>query len=118
MRRGQNEEEKMSHTGDRAIMKTLTLPEAAAFLQMNPESLRQRVKAGAIPGAKPGKCWVFVEEDLVAYLRSLYAANRQAVRVTEKEVKSCHSTAEVRTASGGCASRLPMDAEYAKLLGL
>ncbi len=99
-------------------MKTLNLPEAAAFLQMNPESLRQRVKAGAIPGAKPGKCWVFVEDDLVAYLRSLYAADRQAVRVTNKEVNSCHSTAEARTASGGCASRLLVDAEYASLLGL
>jgi hypothetical protein len=34
---------------------TLDLAEAARFLKMNQESLRQRAKAGEIPGAKPGK---------------------------------------------------------------
>ena len=41
-------------------MKTLDLQEAAAFLRMNPETLRQKTKAGIIPGAKPGKSWVYV----------------------------------------------------------
>jgi len=57
-------------------MKTLNLQEAAAFLQMNPEALRQKAKAGDIPGAKPGTCWVFLAEDLVEYLRSLYPTPR------------------------------------------
>lgn len=99
-------------------MKTLNLHEAAAFLRMNAESLRQKAQDGLIPGAKPGRCWLFIEEDLVQYVRSQYASQRQAVRVTDKEVKSCHSTAETKTASGGCASRPLTDAEYANLLGL
>ncbi len=51
-------------------MKTLDLQEAAAFLRMNPETLRQKTKAGIIPGAKPGKCWVFLEDDLAEYIRT------------------------------------------------
>ncbi len=54
--------------------KTLGLKEAAAFLRMNPEALRQKAKAGVIPGAKPGKRWVFLEDDLAEYIRSAYGA--------------------------------------------
>ena len=99
-------------------MRTLDLKEAARFLNMNPESLRQKAKAGTVPGAKVGKSWVFIEEDLADYIRSQYASSWQAVRVTEKEVKLCHSTVERKTAFGGCASRHPVDAEYANLLEL
>jgi excisionase family DNA binding protein len=66
-------------------MKTLNLEEAAAFLHMNPETLRERAKAGVIPAAKPGKCWVFLEEDLVAYVRSFYSDTRQAVQVSARQ---------------------------------
>ena len=60
-------------------MKTLALIEAAEFLKMHPEELRKKAKAGFIPGAKAGKRWVFIDEDLVAYLRSRYALPRQAL---------------------------------------
>ena len=73
-------------------MKTLNLKEAAQFLKMHPESLRQKIKAGLIPAAKAGKRWVFLEEDLAGYLRSLYAHTRQALRVVSpKEIETCHS---------------------------
>lgn len=55
-------------------MRTLDLHQAADFLCMNPEALRQKAKAGVIPGAKPGKCWVFLEEDLAEYIRTAYGA--------------------------------------------
>ncbi len=55
-------------------MKTLDLQEAAAFLRMNPETLRQKTKAEIIPGAKPGKSWVFLEDDLAEYIRTAYGA--------------------------------------------
>ena len=79
-------------------MKTLGLTEAAEFLKMCTEEVRRRAKCGAIPGAKAGKRWVFLEDDLAQYLRSLYAAPRQALRVTPgKEVNECHSSnAETR----------------------
>jgi len=52
--------------------KTLSLIQAADFLGINKETLRRRAKHDEIPGAKVGKCWRFLEEDLVSYLRSLY----------------------------------------------
>src|SRR5688572_30086592 len=74
-------------------MQSLDLKEAAQFLKMHPEEVRRRARSGYLPGAKAGKRWVFLEDDLVAYLRSLYAPLRQALRVTlRKEVGDCHST--------------------------
>lgn len=46
-------------------MKTLSLLEAATFLRMHPEELRRRAKLGHIPGAKPGKSWVFCKMTLL-----------------------------------------------------
>ena len=62
-------------------MKTMDLIEAATFLGLHPNTLQARAKAGEIPGAKPGKRWVFLEEDLVAFLRSQYPANRPPVQI-------------------------------------
>ena len=98
-------------------MKTLNLKQAATFLRMNPEVLRQKAKAGKVPGAKLGKCWVFVEEDLVAYIRSQYASRRQATRATcNEEVTLCRY--DVERKSGGSTSQHQMDEEYAEALGL
>ncbi|WP_090333151.1 helix-turn-helix domain-containing protein [Nitrosomonas sp. Nm51] len=72
-------------------MKTLTLEEAALFLKMHPEVVRGRAKAGIIPGVKAGKRWVFIEDDLVAYLRSEYACRWQALQVGHEEKQLCHS---------------------------
>jgi excisionase family DNA binding protein len=98
-------------------MITLTLIEAAAFLKIHPEELRQRAKAGRIPGAKVGRAWVFLQDDLAAYLRSLYSRPRQALRVTlRKEVETCHFAGE--TESGGSTFAPQVESEYADLLGL
>ncbi len=73
-------------------METLNLEQAAQFLKLHPEELRRRAKAGRVPAAKVGKCWVFIEVDLADYLRSLYASPWQALRVTfGKKVLTCHS---------------------------
>jgi hypothetical protein len=73
-------------------MRTLSLVDAARFLKMHPEEVRRRAKAGILPGAKAGKCWVFIDIDLADYLRSLYAAPRQALRVTWRKEYECHSS--------------------------
>jgi len=44
--------------------RTLGLQQAATFLRGHPEELRRRAKAGHIPGAKVGRAWVFLEDDL------------------------------------------------------
>lgn len=50
-------------------MKTLDLIEASAFLHLHPHTLEAKTRAGMIPGAKPGKCWVFIDVDLADWLR-------------------------------------------------
>lgn len=50
---------------------TFTLPQAAEFLKMHPQTVQERARAGKIPGAsRPGKKWVFLEAGLVAYLNA------------------------------------------------
>ena len=97
-------------------MNTLDLHQAATFLRMHPEEVRRRARQGQLPGAKAGKRWVFIDEDLAAYLRSLYALPRQALRVTlRKEVTdACHSTDAV--ARGGLDSPLRAASELDALL--
>src|ERR1700687_3927380 len=99
-----------------APMRTLSLTEAAALLHMHPEEVRRRAKCGAIPGAKPGRRWIFIEDDLADYLRSFYASPRQALQVTLRKEMECHfANAAV---SGGSTSSLQTGSEYAELLGL
>jgi hypothetical protein len=83
-------------------MRTFDLAGASSFLKMSREEVRRRVKAGLLPGAKAGKCWVFIEDDLADFLRSLYASPRQALRVVSgKEFETCHSiNAVLRGGSG------------------
>jgi helix-turn-helix protein len=64
-------------------MKTLNLREAAAFLHMHPEELRTRAKRGITPGAKIGRCWVFIDADLAEFIRSQYPVRRQALPVRD-----------------------------------
>lgn len=97
-------------------MKTLDLKEAAKFLKMSAATLRAKTKTGAIKGAKPGKRWVFLEEDLVAYIRSLYFADGQAPLSGCKEDTLWRSTNAAKP--GGSALRHPVGSEYAALLEL
>jgi len=97
-------------------METLELKEAARFLRCHPEELRRRAKAGAVPGAKVGRAWVFLKDDLVAYLRSLYPQSRQALQVTLRKEMECHFANAVE--SGGSTFVPPMGSEYAELLKL
>ena len=53
-------------------MNTLTLQEAAKFLKIHPVTLGEKVRQGIIPASKIGKCWVFVDVDLIEYIRSQY----------------------------------------------
>jgi len=100
----------------RPPMRTFTLRKAAAFLHIHPEELRQRAKAGRIPGAKVGRAWVFLEEDLISFVRSLYGPPRQAPKVPSNKEVTCHYAGA--KGSGRSTSSVPEDSEYANLLGL
>ena len=60
-------------------MKTLGVIEAAAILRIHKDTLVDRVKSGEIRGVKIGRAWVFIEEDLVEYIRARYAVNQPQV---------------------------------------
>ena len=62
-------------------MQTLTLQEAARLLKIHPVTLLDKARGGEVPAAKIGKCWVFVDVDLIDYIRSQY--RRRALQVTK-----------------------------------
>jgi excisionase family DNA binding protein len=66
-------------------MQTLNIQEAATFLKCSEDTVGELAHAGEIPAAKVGRSWVFVDEDLIGYIRSLYGKDRK-----------CHSTKEAR----------------------
>lgn len=53
-------------------MNTLNLSQAAAFLHCDPETVRQLAADHIVPGHKVGRAWVFVDVDLVDWLRKQY----------------------------------------------
>ena len=54
------------------MSETMNITEAASFLGLHVETLRQRAAAGVIPGAKIGRSWRFVKQDLLDHLRKKY----------------------------------------------
>ncbi len=97
--------------------KTYSLIEAAEFLHMSAAALGALARSGKVKAAKPGKRWVFLETDLVAYLNALYIGRGQAPRSDcEEETSQWHCINAERR--GGLASRRPAGKEYAALLGL
>jgi hypothetical protein len=73
---------------------TIGLQEAARLLRMSEDALMRKARAGIVPGDKPGREWVFIREDLLAWLRERMKA------------RACRSTAILRARSGGSDSQL------------
>jgi len=95
-------------------VKTLNLQQAAELLHIHPVTLQSRAKAGVIPGARIGRRWVFVEDDVLAYLRAQYP--RRALQ-GDKETIQCRST-NARIHLTGGSSCPTTDEQYRKALGL
>lgn len=51
-------------------MRTLDASECAEFLKIDRSTVLELAGNGVIPGAKIGRAWVFLEDDLVAFLRA------------------------------------------------
>ena len=98
-------------------MRTFDLEEAARFLRMSPAVLRLHARQGRVKAAKPGKRWVFLEDDLAAYLGQLYAGRRQAPLSGSNREKSSWGYTDA-VMSGGSESLHQTAREYAALLGL
>ena len=62
------------------IMKTFDINEAADFLKIDRSTALDLAHVGTLPGAKVGRAWVFMEDELVAYLRDVTRKQTQARR--------------------------------------
>lgn len=95
-------------------MNTLTLQQAADLLKLHPVTLQGKAKAGLIPCCKVGRRWVFIEVDLIEYLRAQYSW--RALQGDGKELP-CHSTNAKTHPTGGLKSA-SVDEQYNAALGL
>src|SRR5579859_8264670 len=95
-------------------MRTLDLHEAAAFLHMSPAVLRLHARQGRVKATKPGKRWVFLEDDLAHYLGQLYAGRWQAPLSGSNVEESSWGLANA-VMSGGSVSPRHTGSEYAAL---
>jgi len=59
-------------------MHTYDIVSAAEFLKVHPQTLGRLARSGEVPASRIGRAWVFLEDDLVAFLRSRYFHPGQA----------------------------------------
>ncbi|MDW5417716.1 helix-turn-helix domain-containing protein [Iodobacter sp. CM08] len=64
-------------------MKSYDIATAAAFLNIHPTTLSELAASGELIAAKIGRAYVFLEDDLVSYVRSV-AAKQTAARRKKK----------------------------------
>src|ERR1700674_1759521 len=67
-------------------MKTYDINEAADFLKIDRSTALELAHIGTLPGAKVGQAWVFMEDELVAYLRDVTRKQTQARRAHAEAV--------------------------------
>jgi hypothetical protein len=91
------------------------LPTPPGSLKLHPTTLAAKARVGEIPGAKLGKCWVFLEVDLVAHVRSHYPS--RALQGDSMEITACHFT-NAKTHPRGGSKSLTTEKAYRKALGL
>lgn len=99
------------------IYETLDLRQAAYFLKLHWQTLREKAKRGEVPAAKLGRRWVFLKVDLVSYLRSHYSTRRPRSQVQQSVGDSLCCTNDPIRASGGVRSHHQTEIEYNNLLG-
>jgi excisionase family DNA binding protein len=68
---------------------TLDLNEAANFLKISETTAQEMAASGELPGAKIGRAWVFLADDLVAWLREQVKSQRR-----ERAVR-CETAADI-----------------------
>lgn len=67
-------------------MRTLDIDECAEFLKINRITASEMAAAGKLPGAKIGRAWVFLMEDLVEYLKAQVRL-QQRQRMADAEIQ-------------------------------
>jgi len=72
------------------MMNTLDLKQASTLLNMHPMTLRRLAANGQVPAARAGRAWIFIEDDLLNWIRSQYPAEARAAGSTGEN--PCPST--------------------------
>lgn len=75
-------------------MKTLKLEDAAAFLMISADTMKDLAADGSVPGAKIGKAWIFTDEDLEQYVRD--AVRRQTAERRGTKVRVATEATRLR----------------------
>ncbi|MEI6095787.1 MAG: helix-turn-helix domain-containing protein [Gammaproteobacteria bacterium] len=96
-------------------MKTLNIEEAAKFLGAHKETVRRLAVTGIIPGAKIGRGWMFIEQDLVTHMRNKYSTCDASQGVHNRSNEIWHS--KEKMVFGGLSS-LTAENVYEKVLKL
>lgn len=94
---------------------TLNIEQASLFLGAHKETVRRMAARGELPGAKVGRKWTFIEQDLVEYLRNKYSSSDASQGVHDRSNKQWHS--QRKTVTGGLISPT-VESEYVKVLKL
>lgn len=63
---------------------TMDLPTVAEYLGAKAETISQLARKGELPGAQIGKGWIFLREDVLAFLRNRIAAETEARRTAKQ----------------------------------
>ncbi|WDD95911.1 helix-turn-helix domain-containing protein [Burkholderia sp. FERM BP-3421] len=95
------------------VIQTLDLIAAAALLGAHPETVRLKAKAGALPGRKVGKRWIFSLLALQRYLAGEWTPDRPPPAHPGLDETACRSINEpaVRTGITSC-TRLAAESRY------
>jgi len=93
--------------------RTMDVHGAAAFLHVCPSTAYELARNGDVPAIKVGRSWVFLESDLVNFLRAKQNEQRQKAQVGEVKGEVCRSTKEERL--GGAISQRQAERELDSL---
>lgn len=97
-----------------AKIRTLNILDAANFLGAHKETIRRLAASGELPGVKIGRSWIFIEHDLVMYMRSKYASGVTSQGAVQRSNKWRCTKETIR---GGLVSPIK-EKEYREALGL
>lgn len=80
------------------MAETLGVDDCAEFLHVHRNTVLELAGSGELPGAQVGRSWVFLKEDVVAYLRKRIneqTANRRALAEAERLLDSGEKSPDV-----------------------
>ena len=82
----------------------LTLTQAARLLKAHPDTVSEAIRERGLPAARLGRAYLFIEDDLIDWVRQQYSAPLQGSQAPQREKQACASIAEASAAPGGSTS--------------